>query len=1329
MVFLPHGPRFLSCGSHIGSMMTHMDGSSSPPERSFSPERPVNLRDRQLLKAQCTIWSRFGVCSVMHDLVTMCLRSKTPLVQYLWVPFGSPCPPRLSHVMSLFLMFLSVLLFPLPHLLPPMAGSPFGPAPYCPTSAGSLSSRSNGAARAAPWYPPPWTAPRSPWTLTWRPHSWTTWRSGRRANGVGAPSRAHLGAARRSQGEDDGHGGADGASGESDGGRPDSGGGVGRGRGGGLEGVAALAENVASLAVHGSRQDPGESRAAGSSLAADTQGKAGEETALMHARSEGAQAQSGSGHAEGQGGHAQQSQEWRTSKSGHAHGQGGQAGGDADVVLWPMLSRSLGGRVHILLLPLVTAEQYVRFVSRPVLGVAGPGPGGMFAAANGSGLTAAANADGSSAAAGAGERSDIGGAGEHGGGCGAGASIHERLAMGTMAASSCVLSELTSVTGGISLLNTLAELLPWEQLDYGTHAGPGGAAASTPGGGGSSGSGSGETPSPGGSMTGHAGGSMGGNINSWDGHGGTPPVGMRHGSPAPLPPRGGESGGKRRPGRREDGAGDGSVVAADGSGSTSSQALEAIVAAAPPVTSAASSKVMRMAEAAVRSPGCHHGPSRGSADHLGPGLLFDSLADPLSLLHGWLHEGLPSSSSQRGKNDGYQGHHHETPGIHHGPRAAMDQGVHESLATPGMATPIRGRSANGHVPEHPGDVIGTPGAEPPGSTGAAGGLDPVQVRALRQHIEAFVASALPFGTPLETHLGHLRECMARGFPTGKVSEQSQRQPAWKPYPYREGGKQRLSFLVRETVHAAVNIPDPHVTDASGGGGGLNGPSSIGGGSVGAGPPDGGRMPLVQGGRSLTSSSGSFTGGLLSSVMPDRSVTGGGGASVGGAAVAAAGPAGKVTGNSIGAGDVVAIQIAGSVECTALLHGLPDVTAVLQQQRPDFEPPASWARAVQQSNVDQAGRHSEQSSEAITGPSACIVTDLLLHPCVQSSDVRPGHMERVPLCFSPPLGPFCLARYSVPCRSQSLAGGGLASSLTSSVSSSSDRLFSPSIARADSMGRDQGSPGMGLPLPSPSPPSRIPLLSTSPGRASFLTSNPLLKSTPPPSAGMTPQVPTPLALPVSGSYQVDLSCDGDATVASVQLHLNVWEGFQGTLEELLVELPFPPSFGHLAAQGASVPFGSTSVASAPGGGGEHGSRDTLVWKAPGPRNVRAKNAKMSLTATVRFLPPGTAGGPAQAQGGDGTPGGAGQAWGGSGGGKGRSPYLGIGAEGGNDGVGRRDVGRVSGLPAKLTFRLLGKSFTGMSMDVKSIEVYPPPKPAVGPDVMYEVVSGQYVIFSA
>uniref|UniRef100_A0A1J3DS71 AP-5 complex subunit mu n=2 Tax=Noccaea caerulescens TaxID=107243 RepID=A0A1J3DS71_NOCCA len=73
----------------------------------------------------------------------------------------------------------------------------------------------------------------------------------------------------------------------------------------------------------------------------------------------------------------------------------------------------------------------------------------------------------------------------------------------------------------------------------------------------------------------------------------------------------------------------------------------------------------------------------------------------------------------------------------------------------------------------------------------------------------FIATAMPFGTPLDLSLSNIFAIKANGFSSAEPPPQELKQPAWKPYLYK--GKQRLIFTIHETINAAMydrdEIPD------------------------------------------------------------------------------------------------------------------------------------------------------------------------------------------------------------------------------------------------------------------------------------------------------------------------------------------------------------------------------------------------------------------------------------------------------------------------------------------------------------------------------------------
>ncbi|KFK40452.1 hypothetical protein AALP_AA3G374900 [Arabis alpina] len=96
------------------------------------------------------------------------------------------------------------------------------------------------------------------------------------------------------------------------------------------------------------------------------------------------------------------------------------------------------------------------------------------------------------------------------------------------------------------------------------------------------------------------------------------------------------------------------------------------------------------------------------------------------------------------------------------------------------------------------------------TTGAAASDAPKSGSRLdRDLLRNFIASAMPFGTPLDLSLSNMFAIKANGFSSADPPPQELKQPAWKPYLYK--GKQRLLFTIHETVNAAMydrdEIPD------------------------------------------------------------------------------------------------------------------------------------------------------------------------------------------------------------------------------------------------------------------------------------------------------------------------------------------------------------------------------------------------------------------------------------------------------------------------------------------------------------------------------------------
>ncbi|CAL9131039.1 unnamed protein product [Musa textilis] len=73
----------------------------------------------------------------------------------------------------------------------------------------------------------------------------------------------------------------------------------------------------------------------------------------------------------------------------------------------------------------------------------------------------------------------------------------------------------------------------------------------------------------------------------------------------------------------------------------------------------------------------------------------------------------------------------------------------------------------------------------------------------------FLSSSMPFGTPLDLDFAHASVIKAHGFSSSDLPPAELKQPAWKPYLHK--GKQRMLFMIHETINAAMydrdEIPD------------------------------------------------------------------------------------------------------------------------------------------------------------------------------------------------------------------------------------------------------------------------------------------------------------------------------------------------------------------------------------------------------------------------------------------------------------------------------------------------------------------------------------------
>ncbi|RWR94723.1 Clathrin adaptor [Cinnamomum micranthum f. kanehirae] len=76
-------------------------------------------------------------------------------------------------------------------------------------------------------------------------------------------------------------------------------------------------------------------------------------------------------------------------------------------------------------------------------------------------------------------------------------------------------------------------------------------------------------------------------------------------------------------------------------------------------------------------------------------------------------------------------------------------------------------------------------------------------------LRSFITSSMPFGTPLDLNYSNISAIRVNGFSSSDLPPADLKQPAWKPYLYK--GKQRILFMIHETVYAAMydrdEIPD------------------------------------------------------------------------------------------------------------------------------------------------------------------------------------------------------------------------------------------------------------------------------------------------------------------------------------------------------------------------------------------------------------------------------------------------------------------------------------------------------------------------------------------
>ena len=75
-------------------------------------------------------------------------------------------------------------------------------------------------------------------------------------------------------------------------------------------------------------------------------------------------------------------------------------------------------------------------------------------------------------------------------------------------------------------------------------------------------------------------------------------------------------------------------------------------------------------------------------------------------------------------------------------------------------------------------------------------------------LHAYVCTAFPFGSPIDTSAANVHRLLKEGFPVGKTS---QKRPAWKPYLYH--GRQRLAITIEEQI-SAMQYDNPAIPDVS-----------------------------------------------------------------------------------------------------------------------------------------------------------------------------------------------------------------------------------------------------------------------------------------------------------------------------------------------------------------------------------------------------------------------------------------------------------------------------------------------------------------------------------
>ncbi|WOL18804.1 hypothetical protein Cni_G27601 [Canna indica] len=76
-------------------------------------------------------------------------------------------------------------------------------------------------------------------------------------------------------------------------------------------------------------------------------------------------------------------------------------------------------------------------------------------------------------------------------------------------------------------------------------------------------------------------------------------------------------------------------------------------------------------------------------------------------------------------------------------------------------------------------------------------------------LRTFISNSMPFGTPVDLNFSNISAIKVNGFSSSDLPPTELKQPAWKPYLYK--GKQRMLFMIHETINAAMydrdEIPD------------------------------------------------------------------------------------------------------------------------------------------------------------------------------------------------------------------------------------------------------------------------------------------------------------------------------------------------------------------------------------------------------------------------------------------------------------------------------------------------------------------------------------------